>query len=218
MSTAVLSVVKAQAVAQQYPLSIVIGADTVVELDGVMMGKPKDEAQAREMLTALSDKTHTVHTGIALCCRGEVRYAVVYNPFIEDLFAAEKGCGATLNGRPIYVSDHDAAHAICMCGSTIYDRSYTDRSFAIMRWLYDHTLDFRRFGSAELDICQVAAGRIEIFFECRLSPWDFAAGSLILQEAGGSLTRLDGSAIDPREPGSVWATNGKCHEMYRELP
>lgn len=58
-----------------------------------------------------------------------------------------------------------------------------------MRWLYDHTLDFRRFGSAELDICQVAAGRIEIFFECRLSPWDFAAGSLILQEAGGSLTR-----------------------------
>ena len=74
---AVLSVVKAQAVAQQYPLSIVIGADTVVELDGVMMGKPKDEAQAREMLTALSDKTHTVHTGIALCCRGEVFSDVV---------------------------------------------------------------------------------------------------------------------------------------------
>ena len=161
---------------------------------------------------------HYSNIAVALCYRGEVRYAVVYNPFIEDLFAAEKGCGATLNGRPIYVSDHDAAHAICMCGSTIYDRSYTDRSFAIMRWLYDHTLDFRRFGSAELDICQVAAGRIEIFFECRLSPWDFAAGSLILQEAGGSLTRLDGSAIDPREPGSVWATNGKCHEMYRELP
>ena len=68
---------KAQAVAQQYPLSIVIGADTVVELDGVMMGKPKDEAQAREMLTALSDKTHTVHTGIALCCRGEVFSDVV---------------------------------------------------------------------------------------------------------------------------------------------
>ena len=76
---------------------------------------------------------HYSNIAVALCCRGEVRYAVVYNPFIEDLFAAEKGCGATLNGRPIYVSDHDAAHAICMCGSTIYDRSYTDRSFAIMR-------------------------------------------------------------------------------------
>ena len=64
----------------------------------------------------------------------------------------------------------------------------------------------------------MAAGRIEVFFECRLSPWDFAAGSLILEEAGGRLTRLDGSAIDPREPGSVWATNDKCRALYRELP
>ena len=155
---------------------------------------------------------------MALCHQGQVRYAVVYNPFVEELYAAERGRGATLNGRPIHVSGHDAGHAICMCGSTIYDRRYTDRSFAIMHWLYDHTLDFRRFGSAELDICQVAAGRIEVFFECRLSPWDFAAGSLILEEAGGRLTRLDGSAIDPREPGSVWATNDKCRDLYRQLP
>ena len=155
---------------------------------------------------------------VALCYRGEVRYAVVYNPFAEELYAAEKGAGATLNGRPIRVTQNDAQHAICMCGSTIYDRGYTDRSFAIMRYLYDHTLDFRRFGAAELDICQVAAGRIDVFFECRLSPWDFAAGSLILTEAGGFLTRLDGSPIDPTQPGSVWATNAKCREMYRQLP
>ena len=161
---------------------------------------------------------HYSNIAVALCDQGQVRYAVVYNPFTEEMFAAERGHGAALNGRPIHVSDHDAGHAICMCGSTIYDRCYTDRSFAIMRWLYDHTLDFRRFGSAELDICQVAAGRIEIFFECRLSPWDFAAGSLILEEAGGHLTRLDGSDIDPRQPGSVWATNDKCRDLYRQLP
>lgn len=168
--------------------------------------------------TNLVRELHYSNIAVALCHQGQVRYAVVYNPFVEELYAAERGHGATLNGRTIHVSDHDAAHAICMCGSTIYDRRYTDRSFAIMRWLYDHTLDFRRFGSAELDICQVAAGRIEVFFECRLSPWDFAAGSLILEEAGGRLTRLDGSAIDPREPGSVWATNDKCRALYRELP
>lgn len=161
---------------------------------------------------------HYSNIAVALCDQGQVRYAVVYNPFVEELYAAERGHGATLNGRPIHVSDHDAGHAICLCGSTICDRRYTDRNFAIMRWLYDRTLDLRRFGSAELDICQVAAGRIEIFFECRLSPWDFAAGSLILEEAGGCLTRLDGSAIDPREPGSVWATNDKCREIYRQLP
>ena len=154
----------------------------------------------------------------ALCYRGQVRYAVVYNPFIEEMYAAEKGCGATLNGRPICVTQNDPSHAICMCGSTIYDRSYTDRSFAIMRWLFEHTLDFRRFGAAELDICQVAAGRVDIFFECRLSPWDFASGSLILSEAGGSLIRLDGSPVHPYQPGSVWATNEKCRELYRQLP
>ena len=161
---------------------------------------------------------HYSNIAVALCCQGQVRYAVVYNPFVEELYAAERGRGATLNGRPIHVSDHGADHAVCLCGSTIYDRRYTDRNFAIMRWLYDRTLDLRRFGSAELDICQVAAGRIEIFFECRLSPWDFAAGSLILEEAGGRLTRLDGSAIDPREPGSVWATNDKCRDLCRQLP
>ena len=161
---------------------------------------------------------HYSNIAVALCYQGQVRYAVVYNPFVEELYAAERGRGATLNGRPIHVSDHDAGHAICLCGSSIYDRRCTDRNFAIMRWLYDRTLDLRRFGSAELDICQVAAGRIEIFFECRLSPWDFAAGSLILEEAGGRLTRLDGSAIDPREPGSVWATNDKCRDLCRQLP
>lgn len=155
---------------------------------------------------------------VALAYQGEVRYAVVYNPFVDELFAAEKGKGATLNGAPIHVSDRDSAHAIAMCGSTIYDRSYTDRSFAIMRKLYDIGLDYRRFGAAALDVCHVAAGRVEIFFECRLSPWDYAAGSLIVTEAGGTITRLDGSPIDPLMPGSVWATNGLCHEVYRQLP
>ena len=155
---------------------------------------------------------------VALACRGEVRYAAVYNPFTEEMFAAEKGKGATLNGRPIHVSDRDMAHAIVLCGSTIYHRENTRRHFALMEYLYDHTLDYRRFGAAELDACQVAAGRAEIFFECHLSPWDYAAGSLIVSEAGGALTRLDGSPVSLTEGGSVWCTNAKCREAYRELP
>jgi len=143
---------------------------------------------------------------------------VVYNPFVDELFAAEKGKGATLNGKPIHVTDNPVDHAIVLCGSTIYDRSYTDRNFAIMRHLFDRGLDFRRFGSAALDLCFVAAGRAEMFYECRLSAWDYAAGSLIVTEAGGRVTRLDGSYLDPREPGSIWVTNGICHEEYRNLP
>jgi myo-inositol-1(or 4)-monophosphatase len=160
---------------------------------------------------------HYSNIAVALVHEGETVCAVVYNPFSDELFAARRGGGATCNGVPIHVSTRDVSHAIVMCGSTIYDRSYTDRSFALMRRLYDMALDFRRFGSAELDLCQVAAGRIEIFFECRLSPWDFAAGSLIVTEAGGQATTLEGRPIDPLHPGSVWATNGVCHSVREQL-
>ena len=132
--------------------------------------------------------------------------------------AAQRGCGVTLNGAPIRASSRDAAHAIVACGSTIYDRSYTDRHFAILRHLYDRCLDYRRFASAALDCCMVACGRAEIFFECRLSPWDYAAGSLIAQEAGGVAVRLDGSFLDPLRPGSVFITNAACREMRQGLP
>lgn len=155
---------------------------------------------------------------VALVHEGQVRYGVVYNPYTQELYAAEKGKGATLNGAPIHVSGRDTAHAIVLCGSTIYNRQYTDRSFAIMRHLYDLGLDFRRFGTAELDICQVAAGRAEIFFECRLSPWDFAAGSLILTESGGRITTLEGDPLDVLHPSSLLVTNGICHAVGENLP
>ena len=162
---------------------------------------------------------HMYHSNIAVALvhEGCVAYGVVYNPFTEEMFAARRGGGAFLNGRPIHVSDRDMSHAITLCGSTIYDRRFTDRSFSLMRRLYDLGLDFRRFGSAELDVCYVACGRAEVFFECRLSPWDYAAGSLILTEAGGKITRLDGSPIDPYRGGSVWATNGICHSVLTLL-
>ena len=162
-------------------------------------------------------RMHHSNIAVALVHEGGVAYGVVYNPFTEEMFAARRGGGAFLNGRPIHVSDRDMSHAITMCGSTIYDRRFTDRSFSLMRRLYDLGLDFRRFGSAELDVCYVACGRAEVFFECRLSPWDYAAGSLILTEAGGKITRLDGSPIDPYRGGSVWATNGICHSVLTLL-
>ncbi len=154
---------------------------------------------------------------VALVYEGVVEYGVVYNPFVDEMFAAQRGHGATLNGKPIHVTDHDMAHALVVCGSTIYDRSLTDLSFSLMRQLYDMGMDFRRLASAELDFCQVAAGRCEVFFECRLSPWDFAAGSLILTEAGGEVTQLDGSPIDPLKPGSIFATNGVCRSVREQL-
>ena len=154
---------------------------------------------------------------VALVHNGQTEYGVVYNPYVGELFAARRGHGATLNGAPIHVSDNDVPHAIVVCGSTIYDRTYTDRNFSILRRLYDRCLDYRRFASAALDCCQIAAGRAEIFFECRLSPWDYAAGTLIAQEAGATATRLEGGPMDPLHAGSVFITNGVCHSVLSEL-
>ena len=155
---------------------------------------------------------------VALAKDGQVEYAVVYAPLAGELYAARRGGGATLNGRAIHVSGRDPGHSLVVCGSTIYDRSYTERHFAIMRYLYDRGLDYRRFGAAALDLCQVSAGRAEVFFECRLSPWDFAAGSLLVQEAGGCVTTLEGTTIDPLRPGSVFAANALCGGLTAELP
>ena len=82
---------------------------------------------------------------VALVHNGQTEYGVVYNPYVGELFAARRGHGATLNGAPIHVSGNDVPHAIVVCGSTIYDRTYTDRNFSILRRLYDRCLDYRRF-------------------------------------------------------------------------
>ena len=162
-------------------------------------------------------RLHYSNISVALAHDGQVVYAVVYDPFADQLFSAQKDCGAFCNGLPIHVSDKNMAHAVFLCGSTIYDHSLTEQNFSLLRQLYDRGLDYRRFGAAALDLCQVAAGRVELFYECRLSPWDYAAGSLIVAEAGGIVTGFDGKPMDVLRPSSVFAANAKCHGVLHEL-
>ena len=105
-------------------------------------------------------RLHYSNISVALAHDGQVVYAVVYDPFADQLFSAQKDCGAFCNGLPIHVSDKDMAHAVFLCGSTIYDHSLTEQNFSLLRQLYDRGLDYRRFGAAALDLCQVAAGRV----------------------------------------------------------
>ena len=162
-------------------------------------------------------RLHYSNVSVALAHDGQAAYAVVYDPFADELFSAQRDCGAFCNGLPIHVSEKDMTHAVFLCGSTIYDRTLTERSFSLLRQLYEKGLDFRRFGAAALDLCQVAAGRVELFYECRLSPWDYAAGSLIVTEAGGVFTALDGTTPDVLWPSSVFAANAACCGVLKEL-
>ena len=131
---------------------------------------------------------------------------LVYNPFSGELFSAEKGKGACLNGSPIHVSGRTLENGLVIFGTAPYYQELEDDTFALMRSYYRRCLDIRRSGSAALDLCNVACGRAELFFELRLSPWDYAAGALIVEEAGGIVRTIDGEALVYDRPIPVRAT------------
>ena len=102
-------------------------------------------------------------------------------------------------------------------GVSPYYRQYADVTFAIARRLFDRNLDVRRMAAASLDLCYVAAGRVDCYFECLLSPWDYAAGSLIVQEAGGIATSLSGGPLRIDRKCSLAAANPACHGALLEI-
>ena len=131
--------------------------------------------------------------------------AAIYNPYLDEMFTALRGGGAFLNGRPIRVGGEALAESIVACGTAPYSMELADRGFALMKAAYLASLDIRREGSAALDLCAAAAGRAGVYFELGLSLWDYAAGMLIVQEAGGVCCTVDGLPLplDPSRPSVV---------------
>ncbi|MGL5541055.1 MAG: inositol monophosphatase family protein [Erysipelotrichaceae bacterium] len=115
---------------------------------------------------------------------------VVYNPYLDEVFAAAKGHGATLNGKPIQVSQRDVANSLVFYGTSPYNIEVVDHSFTVIKRLYLATRDLRRSGSAALDLCYVACGRADAFYEAVLAPWDYAAATCIIQEANGFIQAI----------------------------
>src|SRR5438876_9070660 len=148
---------------------------------------------------------------IALAQNGAVLAGVVYNPIYDELFAAARGEGATLNGEKISVSKVTTLSTSLLCtGFPVHKRLANPN----IHYYYDFTLrshGVRRDGSAALDLASVAAGRFDGFWEFGLKPWDTAAGVLLVEEAGGRVSSLDGQPYDLGGP-SLLATNGLVHE------
>lgn len=133
---------------------------------------------------------------IALLNKKERVFGLVYNPFRDEMFTAVKGQGAFLNGFPISVSSQPLEKGIVLFGTSPYYEELPRKAFDKALYYMDKCIDVRRFGSAELDLCYVACGRAELYFEPLIQPWDYAAGSLIVEEAGGTVTQWDGSKFD----------------------
>ncbi len=132
---------------------------------------------------------------VAYANRGTVCVGVIYNPYVDEMFTAVLGRGALLNGRPIRVSDTCLSDSVVCFGTSPYAPELQSRSVGLAGKLLAEGLDLRREGSAALDLCSVAAGRAGLYFELQLSLWDYAAGALIVREAGGRCSRVDGSAF-----------------------
>ena len=132
---------------------------------------------------------------VALLENGVAEYGVVYNPYTNETFSARRGGGAFLNGEPITVSDRSLPEGVLIFGSSPYDTELRTLTFTLVRRLADKMADIRRLGSAALDLCHLAAGRADAFFEASLRPWDYAAGALILTEAGGKVTDREGKPL-----------------------
>ncbi len=155
---------------------------------------------------------------IALEHAGGIIAGVVYDPMRDELFSARKGQGAFLNGKKIAVSGADTLLKSLLSTGFPYDRKESEKN----NMDYFHRLlmasqEVRRDGSAALDLCSVAAGRFDGFWELKLKPWDVAAGSLIVLEAGGMVTDLASGPFDLHGD-EILASNGKIHaQMVEEL-
>ncbi len=165
----------------------------------------------------IHDYQHSV-VSLGLYEKGEITLGVIYDPFREDIYYAQKGKGSFLNGNPIHVSlAGTLGETIIAFGTAPYDRELSAENFRHLEKVFGKCQDIRRTGSAALDLAYVACGRTGGFFEPRLSPWDFAAGMLLVTEAGGRITDLTGESLNLLKRGGVVATNGKLHGELLEL-
>lgn len=146
---------------------------------------------------------------VGLAWKKEMVMAFVYNPYREEMYFAEKGKGAWLNDKPLKNITQALSEGIATFGCARYNSESTERIFAVAKELYLRSLCVRECGSAALDLAAIAAGRNCIYVEMRLQPWDYAAASLVIEEAGGKITKCDGTPITIDEPCSILAGTSK---------
>ncbi len=149
------------------------------------------------------------------------KYAIVYNPILNELYYAKKGEGAYKNGQKIMVSCQDDFQRSLIATGFPYSSAENEKD---LKWVVNklsHILprcqDIRRLGSAALDLCYVAEGKYEGFYEINLKPWDVSAGMLIVKEAGGIISDAYGNNFNMFEDRCIVASNGLIHEELIEI-
>lgn len=202
-----------EAIAERYPDHEVLGEEE---------GLSTSASPYRWIVDPIDGTTNYAHgfpyycVSIALSKDGELVAGAVYHPIWDELYSAARGDGATLNGNPIRVSEVKELRRALLSTGFPYDVIQSGSNYNLFKAMLTHSQGVRRAGSAALDLCQVACGRYEAFWEPGLSAWDVAAGALIVQEAGGMVTNYQGNPFDPyaRE---ILASNSHLHSAIQAV-
>ncbi len=188
--------------------------------EGGRHGLPKGEFTW--VIDPLDGTTNFLHglpqfaVSIGLLYRGKVECGVVYDPMRQELFTAKRGGGAMLNDRRVRVTKQKTFKgALLGTGFPFKDQRHNDAYFGMFRELMKDTAGIRRAGAAALDLAWVACGRMDGFWELGLLPWDMAAGILLIQEAGGIVTDLEGGSRY-FETGNLLTANPKLHVLMEQ--
>ncbi|MDB5251622.1 MAG: inositol monophosphatase [Flaviaesturariibacter sp.] len=182
------------------------------------VGELLQDSEYRWIIDPIDGTVNFAHR-IPICCisigiekAGQMVMGAVFNPFMNELYVAERGQGATLNDKPIRVSAKDKVINACLV--TGFPYTYLDEPNGPLQTFerfIRRGIPVRRLGSAAIDLCWVAAGRFDGFYEHKLQAWDSAAGFLMVEEAGGRVTNLKGDTYSPYQPGII-ASNGTIHD------
>jgi myo-inositol-1(or 4)-monophosphatase len=195
------------------------GHRIVSEEEGAISGN-KAETWIVDPLDGTTNYAHNIPVfavSIAFALAGETVLGLVFNPVSGELFLAEKGQGAFLNGAPVSVSKTETLSQSLLVTGFPYELSARfDGLISRFSKCLKASQGVRRFGSAALDLCYVACGRFDGFWEENLKPWDTAAGALIAAEAGGSVTTFGKGPFSP-EAEEILATNGRIHDQISAL-
>ena len=187
-------------------------------------GKAPDLNEPTWILDPIDGTTNLIHrypqcaVALALMEKRQITLGIVFNPFLDQMFTAEKGRGAWLDGKPIRVSRVERLHeSLVSIGTSPYTKARAGENFSLAREVFTHCQDIRRCGAAALEIAYVAMGVAEGYYERGLKPWDYAAGKILLEEAGGRMSAMDGAEIPTGLASDCLATNGLVHEEMLSL-
>ena len=189
------------------------------------MGEEKDNEEIDLeaplwVLDPVDGTTNLIHDyrasaiSLALLEHGEPVLGIIYNPYLQEMYLAQKGMGSFCNGEQIHVSDAvTMKESLIVIGTSPYEKHMAKELFPIFQKIFEKSQDIRRSGSAAIDLAYVAAGRVEGFFEKNLKLWDYAAGMLLVKEAGGKAFDWSGNPLTAKRVSGVVAGNASIAEL-----